>query len=174
MRRYRLSFLTLPLALGSLALAACGGSNDPKAGPPTDQQVRAAGLQFAKCMRKHGVNMPDPQTTRGGGMQLGGPDMGRVNKTTMNRAEDACRKILERVRGPAPSKEEQQKFKERALKFARCMREQGIDFPDPTFESGGMKQRVGGGTGPNDPRFRDAAQKCQKYDPKRARFQSAK
>jgi hypothetical protein len=106
---------------------------------------------------------------------MGGPEMGRVDKSTMNRAQEACQKILESVRGPEPSAEEQQKFKELALKFARCMREQGIDFPDPQFQSGGgVTQRVGGGTGPNDPRFRDAEEKCSKYSPKGPRFQSAK
>src|SRR4028118_2310899 len=47
-----------------------------------------------------------------------------------------------------------------ALKFARCMRGQGIDFPDPREEGSGLV-KVGGGPGqnPDDPRTRAAADK---------------
>ncbi len=177
MASYRFTLLTLPLAVASLAVAACGtgGSDDATGGGPNQQQVRDAGLKFAKCMRNHGVDMPDPQTSKGGGIMMSGPEMGKVDKPTLDRAQKACQKILESVRPPELSNEDEQKLKERALKFARCMRDEGIDYPDPTFQSGGgMTQGLERGTRPDDPRFRDAMEKCSKYQPDGPKFQSAK
>ncbi len=54
---------------------------------------------------------------------------------------------------------------EGALAFARCMREQGIDFPDPEFpEEGGARVRIGPGTGidPSSPKFQRAQKACAK------------
>ena len=71
-----------------------------------------------------------------------------------------------------------------ALQFARCMRGEGIDFPDPEKEGSGLV-KVGGGPGqnPDDPRTRAASEKCAKHleqgggeapDPARqAKFQDA-
>lgn len=170
MANYRFTLLTLPLAVASLAVAACGsgGTGEASAG---DQRAEArdAMLDFAKCMREHGVDMPDPQPGERGGIQIGGPGM-EADKATMVKAQEACQKILERVRPPELSPEQEQKFKERALKFARCMREQGIDMPDPTFGKGGrMTQRIegpGAGQGLDNPRFRAAMDKCEEYGPK--------
>jgi hypothetical protein len=51
---------------------------------------------------------------------------------------------------------------ERRLKFAECMREQGIDMPDPG-DGPGVRIRVGEGT---DPKKVDAAMEaCKKYAP---------
>ena len=92
---------------------------------------------------------------------LGGPGMGPEDQPTMEAAQRACQKILESVRPPEMSEEQEQKFKEQALKFARCMREHGIDMPDPQFEGGGrMTQRMEQGIDPRSERFRDAQEAC--------------
>ncbi len=70
-----------------------------------------------------------------------------------------------------------------ALKFARCMRGEGIDFPDPKKGANGLV-KIGGGArqNPNDPRNRAAADTCAKHlqdggdapDPaQQAKFQDA-
>jgi hypothetical protein len=52
------------------------------------------------------------------------------------------------------------------LKYAQCMRDHGVDMPDPTFEGGGSLQR---GPDPEDiddlkrGKFREAEQACKKY-----------
>jgi len=52
-------------------------------------------------------------------------------------------------------------FKKEALANARCMREHGIDFPDPTFgDNGQFKQRIGGNIKPTDPKFQAAMKAC--------------
>src|ERR1041385_7011697 len=51
---------------------------------------------------------------------------------------------------------------ERAIKFAQCMRDHGIDMPDPqTDDGGGMAIRMPDGS---DPKAVDAAmQQCRQY-----------
>jgi hypothetical protein len=164
MATYRLTLLTLPLAVASIALGACGGDGDATAGTGDRRaEFREAALKFAKCMREHGVDMPDPQPGQGGRITLGGPGTGPQDQATMERAQKACQKILESVRPPELSKEQEQKFKDQALKFARCMREHGIDMPDPQFQGGGrITQRMEEGIDPNSQRFRDAQEACSK------------
>jgi hypothetical protein len=48
-----------------------------------------------------------------------------------------------------------------ALNWARCMRQQGINLPDPTPD-GGIDER-GIGVDPDGPRFKAAEQACQQY-----------
>ena len=69
-----------------------------------------------------------------------------------------------------PDPEQLEQMKAEALEFAQCMREHGIDMPDPQFgEDGQMTMSVGdgrlgeGGEGP-DPidadKFNEAAESC--------------
>lgn len=61
--------------------------------------------------------------------------------------------------------EQQAAIKENLLNYAKCMRDKGIDFPDPTFGSDGLPQF--GANGPrgdinrNDPAFEAANSACQ-------------
>jgi hypothetical protein len=154
----RTFLLALPLATASLALAACGGSDDSSGGSADDRaQFREAALEYAECMRRNGVDMPDPSP--GGGLRLTMPEGGPT--PAFERAERKCRKHLEDVRPPELSEEEEREFRERALEHARCMREHGIDMPDPTFGEGGrVEMRLGGGIDPNDPAFQEAQREC--------------
>jgi hypothetical protein len=163
---YRLALLTLPLATASLALAACGGGEDPDLASASDQrkEMREAALDFAKCMREHGVDMEDPGP-EGGVLLKAGPGS-KNSPSTVQRAEEACRKYMEKVKPPELSPEQEREFKERALAFARCMREQGIDMPDPVFSGDGrVQQEFRGRINPEDPRFQEAQEECSKYQP---------
>ena len=154
----RVHLLALPIVTASLALAACGGDDNSSGASGDDQaQFREAALEYAECMRRNGVDMPDP--VAGEGIRLSMPD--GVPRATVERAERSCRKHLEDAEPPELSEEEQREMRERALKHAQCMREHGIDFPDPTFGEGGrIEQRLGGGIDPNDPAFEEAEREC--------------
>jgi hypothetical protein len=162
----RLHFLALPIAIGSIALAACGGDSAGGSGG-SKADFREAALKHARCMREHGIDVPDPKTGPGGELRLEmRADPG--DKLKVQRAEEACRKYLEDVRPPELSPEEERKFREAALKHARCMREHGIDMPDPTFGEGGKVQMqlgddTGRGVGPGNPRFEAAQKECAKF-----------
>src|SRR5262245_11653243 len=56
--------------------------------------------------------------------------------------------------------------KQKALTYARCMRQHGIDIPDPKIDAQGrMAQQLPAGVGPNDPKFKAADQACKQYAP---------
>ena len=81
-----------------------------------------------------------------------------------------------------PASSSQDKALDGALKFARCMRGEGIDVPDPQKGANGLVKVGGPRQNPENPRNRAAAQKCGKHlqdggeapDPaQQAKFQDA-
>ena len=153
-------------ALAALALAACGGGEDPAPAsngtsnrPVLDAKSKQAMLDFARCMRQHGVDMPDPKF-EGGGAVIRSRAQGMTPEQA-KAAEQACAKYQKQLKPPAMSKEQQDKFKRQALANARCMREHGIDMPDPQFgPNGEVQQRIGGKVEPTDPKFQAAQKAC--------------
>ena len=82
----------------------------------------------------------------------------------MRKAEKACAKYREAIKPPEMSDEDKEKFRKAALEHSRCMREHGIDMPDPQFdEDGGAQIRIGRGSGIDidDPKFRKAQEACE-------------
>jgi hypothetical protein len=160
-------FVLALLVVAALGVAACGGGEEEtdasSGGQPTaaeEDEVREAQVKFAECMRENGIDFPDPKP--GGGPQtfrVGG-DSG-IDPQEFEKAQKACERYRDDIR-PNLSEEEMQEQKERALEFARCMREHGIDMPDPQFdENGGV--RIGGrgaDFNPEDPDFREAEEEC--------------
>ena len=153
-----------------LALAACGGGGDSggRTGTTATEDPQEAGLDFARCMRDHGVDVPDPDAN--GGIQLNvgpGDDLGKVE-----RAQKACQPLLTNA-APKLTDEQRRVMQDAALAFARCMRDHGIDMPDPTFGAGGIvtqKDSSGrAGSNPDDPKFKAAQKACQPLMNKAAR-----
>ena len=108
----------------SLLVAGCGG------GTPTKSTSNLTGaIQFAECMRSHGVpNYPDPTTfARGLGIRL----MIDPNSPTFQRAKRACGHFFPVVGQPPPKPSAAQVAQ--WLAVSKCMRAHAIyDFPDPT------------------------------------------
>jgi hypothetical protein len=128
------------------------------------QEMQDAALAFAKCMREHGVDMPDPtfdDSGNGGGVMIkqggaGGGPGGGASQATQEAAQKTCQPILDKAEQdmPRPSPAEEAKMRDQALKFAKCMRDHGVDMPDPTFDdNGGMKieMHASGGNNTNGP-----------------------
>jgi hypothetical protein len=121
---------------------------------------QAAFLAFAACMREHGVDMPDPQFQTGpnGGGSLsvtvnGDPNTG--GDDPVKKADEACRHLIQGVtlgQGNGPGMDPA--TQEALLKFSACMRDHGIDMPDPQFDgNGGAMLRLGGPDGAAGPAF---------------------
>ncbi len=155
---------TLPAVLCALALAACGEDGASTGG--TDAQAakrKDAALTYARCMRENGVDMPDPKTDENGMLVIEGPQTSRdpANDPDFRAADGACRKHLEAALPPKLDEEEAKEFKQKALEHAKCMREQGIDFPDPRVGEGGqVSVEIGGEVDPASPKFQAAQKKC--------------
>ena len=160
------------LALCALLVAACGSGGD--GGTNEQAEAEEARLEFAECMREHGVDMPDPQPGQQG-LVIGGTTTKGPNGTksvgidpddpATKKALAACQEEVGEI-GQEPSPQEQEEFKEDALAFAECMREHGVDMPDPQFDGEGhVKMRIGGpgagGPSPESPAFQQAQETCQ-------------
>ena len=160
------------LALGLwLGLAGCGGhaadsgiasasSGKPHSSAgasPTPSQDRSEQvLAFARCMRAHGVNMPDPVTDNG---RLAISIPRGTNPATLEAAQKACRQYLPNG-GVPPSMSPQQLAQLR--KYAECMRQHGVDMPDPDPAGGGLRLK---NVNPDSPAFKAAEQACRALNP---------
>lgn len=174
----------LGVVLLTIVLAACGGdpagrgvatldgnkaaSKKPAAKEASQDEVEDALRKFARCMRAHGVVMPDPQFSggsRGGFVKINGRSGGtQASPAKMDAAQKACQHLVDGVVANGPGQldpQQEEKAREQALAFAKCMRDHGVDMPDPQFDSGGrFTQRLGGS--PDDPKFKRAQQACAK------------
>ena len=166
MRRLLLVGPVLLLALG--AGAACGddGSNPGIAtigGEVSDDGGAAQELgeeerrqAFVECLRENGIDMPDPEP--GGDGRQGGllvPRGSGADREELRVALEACRDLMPnggRLR--EPDREQLERMRE----FARCMRDNGIDMPDPD-PNGGPGALAG--VDPGDPEFQEALEACQ-------------
>jgi hypothetical protein len=175
-RRLYLAGLVGALAL-TLGVAACGGGGKTGgvaslsgANKPTattaggSSNPRQAALAFARCMRQHGIDMPDP-TFNGNAITQKlkrGPGSKGPDDPKFKAAQQACKQYL--PNGGAPEKVDPQRWQQ-LLAFARCMRQHGINMPDPK-PGGGIEIKGGpGGVNPDSPTFKAAQQACQQYEP---------
>ena len=158
----RMRSAVLTAGIASLALAACGGGEGSGGGRSDREKLEEYALEHARCMREHGIDVPDPKP--GQGIIMNGSV---ANPEELERATRACERELGKPPMPELSAKDQREFREAALRHARCMREHGIDFPDPTFGANG-EARIelkgsGGGPRPDDPAFKAADEACRKY-----------
>lgn len=152
-----------PSGVATLDDPASSASPDGSAAPSASISPQDAMLAFAKCMREHGVDMPDPVVSADGGMTVSiGAEGGKpIDKTTMEAANEACKDLMPGPMGGGPSQmtPEQQ---DAMLAFAKCMRDHGVNMPDPDFTSGGGAIQIGGDSIAFDsPTFKAANEACR-------------
>ena len=88
-------------------------------------------LDFAQCMREEGVNFPDPSFDIDGNPEF--DDLNIENEEEFEEAFVNCEDIL---REALPEQfdldpEVEAALVDSSLEFSQCMRDEGIDFPDP-------------------------------------------
>ncbi len=135
------------------------GETDPSASPSASLDPETARLEFARCMRENGIDLPDPGSGGASGpITIGGngPDVEK-----MQDAMEACQQFLGDAMG-APA-EIDPEMQDKMLEFAKCMRENGVDFADPDFSGGGGRIQIGGpgGIDPSSDEFQAAQEACQ-------------
>jgi hypothetical protein len=176
-RRWPLAVLGLGLAL---ALAACGGSPDGDrvaslsdggatgttkgTGNAAAKDPQQAALDFAKCMREHGIDMPDPQVDEQGRVRVrvGGRGGGvRPDPKKLDEAQKACGGLMGGG-GDGPGQIDPEE-RDAMVAFARCMREHGIDMPDPTGDGLVMRRDDDGGPDPSSEQFQEAEKACDHH-----------
>jgi len=118
----------------------------------TDAERDDMARQFASCMRDNGVDMPDPDTDGGLSVTSGTAEAGSMDE--MDAAFDACREFM--PNGGEPMKMTPEDL-EAQREFAKCMREHGMDMPDPD-PNGGMT--AAGEVGDDIAAFETALEAC--------------
>jgi hypothetical protein len=134
------------LLVAVLLLAACSSGTGTT--PPKTDTTAEANRKFAECMREHGAEVPDPGPD--GKLEFGAD----VDRTKVAEAMPACQQLLP---GGGTLSNLTPEQLEQARKFARCMREHGIDMPDPDPATGvGDLMQLAG-----EPGFREASTACR-------------
>lgn len=132
---------------------------DSDAEPAEEMDPEEAVLAYAECMREQGIDMPDPEITEDGGVTLsreaggdGEPDVApALDMEAMEAANDECGHLMESAgvtRGP--SDEELAEMEDEMLEFAQCMRDEGVDMPDPDFSADEQDAQVSATETPGD------------------------
>ena len=158
---------SLVLAALSVTVAGCGGGS--RNADTAARDTGAAALDWARCMRKHGADVPDPQTDANGRLVIvGGARQQNRRDPAYERALQDCRDLFERARprgAREASAEERERFLESALRFARCMRKHGVELPDPVASERQMAMPLPPGANPESPSFRRAHSACSRFLP---------
>jgi hypothetical protein len=110
------------------------GQNNQQASGTDQDKMR----EFTKCMREHGVDMPEPDAEGRIAMRASG--QGEADKN--NAAQEACKNLM--PNGGKPPKLSPEDL-DKARAQAKCMREHGIDMPDPNPDEPGMTISLGDG-----------------------------
>jgi hypothetical protein len=169
------SFVSLSAGV-VLLLSACGSSRSTTASQAAVSTQQQRGIEFADCVRNHGVpNFPDPTSDSGGGLRIqqsktagSGASMSvngvPVSAPAFQGAQKACQKDLP---SPRPVTAVQlASIRQSALKMAACMRSHDVpNFPDPTVQAGpggsvGIRLNAAGGVDPSSPAFQNAQKLC--------------
>jgi hypothetical protein len=166
----RLASITVAIAVAATATACSAGPPGPavaSAGPSVTSSAATAApaanaVAFARCMRAHGLpDFPDPGAS-GGIRVTTGPGSGVMgaNSPQYASAYAACKSLMPALhtRGSGPDRGQ-------LLKYAQCMRAQGIkDFPDPD-PRGGLALSGRGDLAPSSPLFQKAQSACKRFQP---------
>ncbi|GAB3460491.1 hypothetical protein [Actinophytocola sediminis] len=101
---------------------ASAGGTESESGSPTPKAGDDAGLQYTKCMRENGVDLPDPEPGKSPVVVDGPPD------SKEHRALTACKQYLPDGGEPAQITPEEL---DQLRAYAKCMRDKGVEMPDP-------------------------------------------
>ncbi|MGW6521675.1 hypothetical protein [Streptomyces sp. NPDC054962] len=117
-------FAVASLSAVTLLLTGCsssdgGGIKDEGSGGAAGSEEDQA-VQYRKCLRENGLNVPDPKPDEPGVIPEGDPKV-------LEKAYKACADKA----GPDAGAGSPAADKDKALKFAQCMRKEGVNMPDP-------------------------------------------
>jgi hypothetical protein len=163
--------VTVATALLALAVAGCGsgGSSDDEiasatgGGASPTASASPGGTdpdqsrKFAQCMRDNGIpDFPDPDAN--GQIPRDSFDRESMDTGAWQKAFQACRSVAPNG-GERPELDAAQQ--EQLRVWAQCMRDNGVDIPDPDANGGGFMSGGDSQIDPNDPKFRAAMEECQ-------------
>lgn len=159
------------VAAALIALAGCAPAEDDgiasaggaSTAPSAELSDEEQALEFVECMRDNGIDLPDPEPKEGGGFDYGIADLG-IDRTDQT-FQDAIGACADKLPGDGTKLSDDPEAQAKMQEFAECMRDNGIDLPDP--EPGGG---FGGALAEIDrdsPAFQKAFEACKDRLPER-------
>ncbi|MDX6679585.1 MAG: hypothetical protein QOE31_3637, partial [Solirubrobacteraceae bacterium] len=122
------------LLTASVAVAGCGTADSSagsggSASESASNKQDAARVKLQQCLSKQGVDLPGPGagTAGGGGARPTDADRQKL-QTAM---QGPCKALRAAAFGTITDAQRQQ-FQDAFTKYAVCMRQQGVNLPDPT------------------------------------------
>ncbi len=160
--------VALPLLVAALiAVAGCGqkdaepevasANSGAKTSDTAKKEQKGDQDKFMKCMRENGVDVHIAEGGKGdsGSVSVEAGKPGRATSPKkFEEAHEKCKKYAPVGDGAVQLSEADKK---KMLEHARCMRKEGIDMPDPTFE-GGMGEAIK--IPADEKKFEAALKKC--------------
>jgi len=131
------------------------GQADPSR-PADDPQERVR--QFIQCMRDQGIDVPDPEPGNRTGKSALRFATGEIDKAVLGPAMEKCNEFL--PEGGAPPQPTPEQI-ERQRRFAQCMRDNGVPWPDPDPQTGGFQAGDAVPLRKDDPATMAALEKCR-------------
>lgn len=156
--------MLIPVLLLAVAATACTNDGESTSGvasletDTTSEPISAASDQhdaeeamiaFAQCLRDNGIDVDDPVVDADGNPQLPpiefefeaevepGEEPGDFSLPENQAAAFAeCEPLLEGIVMTGTGSGTETEFEDAFLEYAQCMRDQGIDMPDPEFDDG--------------------------------------
>ncbi|WP_223166349.1 hypothetical protein [Nonomuraea sp. SYSU D8015] len=119
--------------------------------PPAGGDV----LKFAQCLRDQGLKVDDPAP----GERVDVDDADRAGRELMEKAMTACRSLAP---PQTADRDDDRQAVDAMVAYARCMREQGLDWPDPVVVNGDARwPDTDDLPGRNTDRFKTADDECR-------------
>ena len=104
-----------------------------------------------------GIDVPDPEIGSDGSIEF--PRLSGEESRKSERAARKCRPLLLQGGEADASEADIAEAQDKLLRYARCMRERGIDMPDPEPPP---QETEGPPVDVDDPRFQRADEECRK------------
>lgn len=122
-------------------------------------------LEFAACMRDRNIDFPDPIVDAEGNVGFDFEALGGLTQLDENELESAFEACVPLLAGVSFGFERifETEFQDDVVVFAGCMRENGIDMPDPDFAGILEGRQLFPGWEPelDDPDFEAAFEACE-------------
>lgn len=151
--------IVLTVLLGT----ACAPDQNNSSMPGGSESNSAPGGEdkYSKCMRENGAELQSQEIPNDGSgqgtvqQQTSAPE---VDLEKQRAADEKCRQYLPDGGNPKPMNPEQL---EQARQFAKCMRDEGVPYPDPKPEDGGDgAMRLPDGLDIDDPVVKEKLRNC--------------
>ncbi|WP_411126575.1 hypothetical protein [Streptomyces sp. x-19] len=117
-----------------------GGADSGKGGGAQGSGASDAGkkeddaYKYRQCLRDNGVQVQEPKEGQAAGLEV-------KDEKAFKKAQEACKDLP--GAGKEMSQKEQEKALDEAVKMAKCMREHGVDMPDPQLKDGKLTAQRG-------------------------------